>query len=315
MTEIANILLPIFAVIALGAALRNGKFASPRVFRETNRLVYWVSLPAYLFYKTAESRLQGDAAARVFSVLFGAMLLAIMVSFGLARLLRLPGPSASAFVQGAYRSNLAYVGLPIALLAVAAHGGSQSSVLQSLAVLSVALLTPIYNFVAVFVLLAGRAGSRTQLPQRLRELLFRLITNPLILSCAGGLLVGSLGWKIPQPLRQTLATVGDMTTPLALIGIGASLTFATLRVHARNATLAALVKTIGAPMLGLLVASWVNLSGPELRIALILLACPTAAAAYLMAQQLGADDGLAANIIVLSTVFALPALSVIIALT
>jgi predicted permease len=48
--------------------------------------------------------------------------------------------------------------------------------------------------------------------------------------------------------------------------------------------------------------------------ALILLACPTAAASYVMAQQLGSDDGLAANIIMVSTVFAVPALAAIVAL-
>ncbi len=59
MAEVANVLLPIFAVIALGAVLRNARFAPPQVFHETNRLVYWIALPPYLFYKTAESQLEG----------------------------------------------------------------------------------------------------------------------------------------------------------------------------------------------------------------------------------------------------------------
>jgi predicted permease len=124
----------------------------------------------------------------------------------------------------------------------------------------------------------------------------------------------ALGWKLPTPVRQTCATIGDMVTPLALLGIGASLTFSTLREHATNATVASLVKVVGAPLLGLLVASWLGLSRPELRMALIFLACPTAAASYVMAQQLGSDDGLAANTIVLSTLLSLPALAVIVAL-
>jgi malate permease and related proteins len=312
MSQVANVLLPIFAVIALGTALKYTRFASPQVFRETNRLVYWVALPAYLFYKTAESQLQGDAAARVFAVLFGAMLLSIALGYAIARLLRLPRPSTSAFVQGAYRSNLAYVGLPVVLLAVQQYGGNQVPALQALGVVSIALLVPIYNIAAVLVLLGGREGSRAELPQRLRELLYRLLTNPLILSCAAGLLVMALGWKLPQPLRETLSIVGDMTTPLALLGIGAALSFGTLRSRVRDATVAAAVKTVAGPLLGLLIAVWLGLSRPEMRMALIFLACPTAAASYIMAQQLGSDDGLAANIVVMSTLFALPALAVIV---
>jgi malate permease and related proteins len=313
MAEVVNVLLPIFAVVALGTVLRQSGFASPQLFRETNRLVYYVALPAFLFLKSAESQLQGDAAVRVFSVLFGGLLAAVALGYLLARLMRLPGPTTAAFVQGGYRSNLAYVGLPIVLLAVASQGGANAPALQALGVISIALLTPIYNVVAVLVLLAARPGSREQLGQRMRELGYRLVTNPLILSCAAGLLVMALGWKLPPPLRQALATIGDMTTPLALLGIGAALTFATLRSHARNATVASLVKVVAAPLAGLALATWLGLSQPELRMSLIFLACPTAAASYVMAQQMGADDGLAANIIVLSTVLSLPALAVIVA--
>ncbi|MGE5602009.1 MAG: AEC family transporter [Nitrososphaerales archaeon] len=315
MADVANVLLPIFAVIALGAGLRNGGFASPQVFRETNRIVYWVALPAYLFYKTAESQLPGDAAARVFAVLFGVMLLSIALGYAIARLLQLSPRSTSAFVQGAYRSNLAYVGLPIVLLAVQQSGGSQIAALQALSVISIALLVPIYNFAAVFVLLSGRESTRGELPQRLRELLLRLVTNPLILACAAGMLVMVLGWKLPQPLRETAKIVGDMATPLALLGIGAALSFGTLRAHVRNATAAAGIKAVAGPLLGLLLGGWLGMSRPELRISLIFLACPTAGASYIMAQQLGSDDSLAANIVVMSTLLALPALAFIVALT
>lgn len=314
MAEVANILLPIVAVIGLGAALRHGRFASPRLFAETNRLVYWVALPAYLFYKTAESKLQGDSAVRVFAVLVGGMALSVALGYLIARLLRLPPRSTSAFVQGSYRSNLAYVGLPITLMAVAARAGSQSAALQAVAVLSIALLMPIYNVVAVFVLLAGHEGSREQLPHRLRELGFRLVTNPLILACAAGLLVMALGWTLPAPLRETLSIVGDMTTPLALLGIGATLSFATLRSYLRNAGTAASIKAVASPLFGLAIAAALGLSRPETRMALIYLACPTAAASYVMAQQLGADEGLAANIIVASTLLSIPVLALIIGL-
>lgn len=315
MVDVANILLPLFAVIGLGAALRNAGFAPPQLFQQTNRLVFWVGIPAYLFYKTAESQLQGDAAVRVFAVIFGAMVSTIALGYLIARLLRLPAASASAFVQGAYRSNVVYVGLPVVFLALAARNTEQLPTLQAVAVISIALLLPIYNTVAVLVLAAGREGGREQLPRRLRELVVRLVTNPLILSCVAGLAVLGLGWKLPQPIRQTCETLGDMTTPLALLGIGASLTFTTLRLHWRRATMATAIKLVAAPLIGLMLAQWLGLSPTELRMALIFLACPAATASYIMAQQMGADDGLAANIVVVSTVLALPALAVVVALT
>jgi len=315
MFEVTSILLPVFAVIALGAILRHSGFASIKVFQETNRLVYWIGIPAYLFYKTADSRLQGDAAVRVFAVLFGAMAGAIALGYLISRFLRLPAVSTSAFVHGAFRSNLVYVGLPVVFLALEARGYEQMAEIQAVAVISIALLVPIYNIAAVLVLVGGHEGGRAQLPQRLRELVTRLITNPLLLSCVAGLIVLGFGWKLPQPIRQTCETLGDMTTPLALLGIGAALTFKTLRSYLASATLSAGIKVIAAPLIGLLLARWLALSTAELRMALIFLACPSATVTYIMAQQMGADDGLAANIVVLSTLLALPSLAMVLTMT
>ncbi len=315
MLEVTNILLPVFAVIALGAILRYSGFASISVFQQTNRLVYWIGIPAYLFYKTADSKLQGDAAVRVFAVLFGAMVGTIVLGYLIARFLRLRTDSTSAFVHGAFRSNLVYVGLPVVFLALAARGYEQMAALQAVAVISIALLVPIYNIAAVLILVGGHEGGREQLPQRLRELVTRLATNPLILSCVAGLIVLGLGWKLPQPIRQTCETLGDMTTPLALLGIGAALTFKTLRSFLGRATLSAGIKVIAAPLIGLLLARWLALSPAEVRIALIFLACPSATVTYIMAQQMGADDGLAANIVVLSTLLALPSLAMVLTMT
>lgn len=315
MAEFIDILLPLFVVIGLGAALRNSGFMPLQVFHQTNRLLFWIALPAYLFYKTAESRLEGDAAVRVFFVLFGAMIVAVAAGYLLARLLRLSPQRTGAFVQGAYRSNLVYVGLPVVFLAIAERAGADAPALQAVSVVSIALLMPIYSTVAVLVLVGGQEHQRGQLAYRLRELGKKLITNPLILACAAGLIFLGLGWQLPQPIKQTCAILGDMTTPLALLGIGASLTFTTLRDHWRDAALAAAIKVIGSPLAGLLFAGAAGLSNPELRIALIFLATPTAATSYIMAQQLGSDEGLAANIVVVSTLLSLPALAAVIALT
>jgi malate permease and related proteins len=304
-----NTLAPLLALIALGAALRRWHFAPPSFFRDANRLLYWVALPALLFYQTAEAMIQGGAALRVFLTLLAGMVASIGLGYLVALLLRLPQTSVGAFVQGAYRGNLAYVGLPAVLLALAASHTQSTSGSNSLAVLSVAFLVPIYNLIAVVVLLAGRpvepgAGRAA------RRMVAAMFTNPLVLSCAAGLLFAIFGWKLPPVVRQTCATLGQMSTPLALLGIGASLTFASLRHRLVPASAASLIKVAAGPIIGYLVARWLGLSSEELRVAMIYLACPTASASYVMAQQLGADDMLAGSIIVVSTFFAVPALAI-----
>jgi len=101
-----------------------------------------------------------------------------------------------------------------------------------------------------------------------------------------------------------------MTTPLALLGVGATLSLTALRGRWAQAAGAALVKVGVAPLVGYLLVTVFGLSPIELRIAMIYLATPTATASYVMAGQLGSDEQLAGAIIVLSTILSLPALAI-----
>jgi malate permease and related proteins len=306
---VLNTLVPLLAIVVLGAVLRQAGFAPASLFRETNRLLYWIALPALLFYQTAEATIKGDSALRVFAVLLAAMFCCMALAYLVARMLRLPPFATGAFVQGAYRGNLAYVGLPVVLLALAAPNGQPLPGISALAVLSVAFLTPINNLTAVVVLLAGRR-EETGAGHTVRRMLVAMLTNPLVLSCAAGLLFVVCGWKLPPVVRQTCATLGQMATALALLGIGAALTFASLRHRIVPASASSLIKVAAGPLIGYFVARWIGLSPAELRVAMIYLACPTASASYVMAQQLGADEKLAGSIIVVSTLLAVPALAI-----
>ena len=50
-TDIVNIVLPVFSVIALGWLLRRLGLIDSVFLKQTNRLVYYVCLPLLLFYK------------------------------------------------------------------------------------------------------------------------------------------------------------------------------------------------------------------------------------------------------------------------
>lgn len=308
---ILNTLVPVLAVVALGAYLRRIGLLTPPTVRDTNRLLYWVALPAMLFHETAEAQIQGDAVLRIFLTLSGAMLAALLAGYASARVLRVPRTALGAYVQGGYRSNLAYVGLPVILLALTNANGVLASDQRALAVVALGMLMPVYNLVAVIVLLTARHNdAQLQTGEEVRRILLAMVSNPLVVSCAAGLLFALRPWELPAILGRALSTVGQMSTPLALLGIGASLTLTTLRHNIRLASAAALIKVGFSPLAGYGLAQLLGLAPVELRIALIFLACPTAAASYVMAEQLGSDEKLAASIIVLSTLLSVASLAI-----
>jgi predicted permease len=315
---VVNTLAPVFLIIILGVFLQRIGFLNPQLSRESNRLVYWVGLPCLLFNETANVSLASGSALRVSVVLgfgcFGCIILAYLI----ARLLRVSGPSEGAFVQAAFRGNLAYIGLPVvsyalsqapSTSAVASLSGEQ---LQSLAVLSFAPLVPLYNAMAVLVLVTG--SHRSQSNPWLTSLR-SVATNPLLLACLFGLSWTLIRLPLPMWLSNTCQAVGQMSLPLALLNIGVSLATTKIRGQVTLSILATLLKVAGAPILGLLIANWMGLSTAERTIALLYLACPTAIASYIMAEQLGGDETLTGSTIVLSTLFSAVVLAIILSVS
>lgn len=304
---------PIILLVALGLALRRGGFANLAFFRQTNRLVYWIALPALLFAKTAGMTPDLDAVLHAFVIMLAGTAIAFVVAELAGHALKLPPPSRAAFVQAGYRGNLAYVGLPVVLYALAGADTNASTADEVTAVLAMAPLIPVYNVTAVWVLVRGasrEAGERLSLG----TLLGQIARNPILIGIVAGLAVAFAPVSLPRLLQRTIGLIGQLALPLALLGIGASLSFSALRGHGKAAVAGTVVKTFVCPLGGLLVAALMGVAGRQLLVALLFLACPTATASYVMAERLDADAALTASIIVLSTVVSMPVLAAILAI-
>ncbi|NLF30071.1 MAG: AEC family transporter [Planctomycetes bacterium] len=307
---VLHTLAPLVLIVALGLVLRRSGFMPAEFYRGMNRLVYWVGLPALLFDKTSRAQGVGDQAMVVFLVMLAATLGCVALACAAGPLLGVRRRSLGAFVQGAYRGNLAYVGLPVVLFAF----GEADTTWNAVAALALAPMVPIYNAMAVVALTAGQdpqGGSRAGQAGRTA---LRVITNPLLLACVAGIAVSLTGLDLPLAASRTFQAVGQMALPLSLLGIGASLSFHHLRAGWRPVAAASALKLVAAPLLGA-AAAWALGACPEAtRIALLMLACPTAVVSYVMAEQLGADDRLAGGIVLLTTIASVGSLAAVLLL-
>jgi len=306
-----NTLVPIIIIIFLGAVLRSTKFITADIFRANNRLVYWIALPCLLFYKTATTSAQGTTAMHIFLILIGGMFVCIIFGYLCAWLFHLSAPSRSAFVQGAYRGNLVYVGIPVILFALSSASGQCSREMESLAILSIAPLIPIYNIAAVIVLLAGQKSSSISKRRHLKMVLFKVMKNPLVLSCIAGIGYSFTGWQLPLLAYRTLVAIGKIALPLALLGIGASLSFKSVKNGLVSSLTASVIKVVVGPLIMFFIGKQLGLGHTELRIAMLFLVCPTAAASFIMAEELGANEKLASGIIVVSTIMSMLSIAII----
>lgn len=301
-------LAPVFLAIAVGALLRTLRFLPDAFFSGLNKLAFWVCLPCLLFHEIAHCQVADGALREVPWILALAILPQLLAGWALARLLRVPIPSRSVFLQGGMRANLAYVGIPVITYAL-----SHNPQAAGLAALTLAPITPLYNVVGV-LLLTRRGQTGATCWSGCRATLLSIAGNPLILSCLLGLLVFAARIPIPRSIDKTIDMFGKGGLPTALLALGAGLSLARVRGHFLHASAASLVRVAGGPLLGWWMAGWFGVTGDMRLLLLLFLACPTAVASYVMADQMDADKDLAAAIVVLSTLYSFAAMAAVILL-
>jgi predicted permease len=308
--HILNILAPVFLLIAIGAGLQRSGFVPPTFLREANRVTYWLGLPALLFSQLATSFHQSaEGAGQMLAVMLGATGLLVLAGYGLALALRVPGAALGTFVQGGFRGNLAFVGLPIIYsLPDAPLGGGLSA--RKAAIVTVAPMMVCYNVAGVVVLLLSQHALSWRM---FRPFLKQLLTTPPLLATVAGMAFAVAGWRLPTALDQTFNALGEMALPLGLLGVGGSLVTVQLGAHWRRPLAAALLKTVISPAFGWVVGRMTGLEGLGLKMVVILMACPTAVISYTVALEMKGDEALASGTIVLSVLTSLASLAVVLA--
>jgi predicted permease len=295
-------------LIAIGVGLQRSGFVSEHFLKEANRLTYWLGLPALLFSQLAGSFHDVGGAKLMLGTMLAATGLAVLVGYLGAALLRVPGAVAGTFVQGGFRGNLAFVGLPI-IYAMPDSPLPWGVSARTAAILTVAPMMVIYNVAGVVVLLLSQHRLGWSM---IKPFLKQLATTPPLLATVAGIVFALAGWTLPPAVDKTFTALGEMALPLGLLGVGGSLVTVRLGGAWRWPLASALIKTAASPALGWAVGRAFGLAGLELKMIMIFLACPTAIISYTMALEMKGDEALASGTIVLSVLTSLVTLAVIV---
>jgi len=284
------LLLPDFALILLGFALRRLLQLGDHFWSGVERLVYYVLFPALLFNALLRTRIDWLAAAPLLataaSALGSGMLLALA---GRAFLAMTPRTFASVFQCG-FRYN-SYIGLAVAGKLFGADGIAVMGIL-------VGAMVPPANIAAVWMLARhGEAGLWRELAR-----------NPLIAATLAGLLGNAAGVSLPEPLAQFLGRLGEAAIALGLLAVGAA-----LKLHGREAlgvgragtAWLLAVKLVAMPLVAWWVAPRLGLQGLYRDAVLAFAALPTASSAYILAVRMGGDGASTAWLVSASTLAAM----------
>lgn len=294
MTGILLSIAPIFALIVLGHFLRRGGIPNVEFWNLNDRLVYWVLMPALLFYKTSTIALTFELVGSYATVILGAMLCAIAFSIVATRIARMPGPIASSVLQGSARHNT-FIALAVAERMFGGDG-------LALAALATALLIPVTNVSVVSLMVA--LVRKPEEGGIAKAILKDIARNPLLLSVAFGVSFNMAGIGEIPVVHDVARILGAAALPIVLMCVGANIRIRAMATAAVPVLISSVGKMIIFPVVIVLLSQQMGLSELETMVAVLFGAVPTASSSYTLARQLGGDAPLMAAIVTIQTAIA-----------
>ncbi len=284
-----EIVLPIFLLLAAGYVVKLSGLMNETSVRQMNAVIFKIFLPLLVFLNIYNTDLAVSFDSKLLLFTVAGVLLQFLVSLCLVILLEHENARRGVMLQGMFRSNFVLFGIPIstALFGDAAAG---------LAAILIAVIIPLYNMLAV-VSLESFNGKKPSL----MKILGGILTNPLILASAAGILFVVFRIPLPKVLYKTVSDLSAIATPLAFVMLGASFSFGDIGQRARPLCLTLVMKLLLYPVLFLGMAIFLGFRGAHLAVLLTVFGSPIAVSSFTMAQQMGGDDKLAGQLVVFSS--------------
>lgn len=273
------VLLPDFAVIALGALLAHR--LTDASWRQVDWLSYHVLYPALLFSAAANRPIELGALLAIGGLACAIVTLGFVLALGVRRFGPPSGIERAGAMQNSWRFNTA--------LGFVAVGALPSEARGVLAIV-VGLGIPLANLYAVALLAReqahGRDGDGSISPRRLvRE----VALNPFLLASLAGVLVGLGGRPLPALPAAFVERLADAALPIVLLSLGAALRGMRAWSPTRFALALHAIRLIVLPATVWLVVTLSGARGVLPATLLVFAALPTATAAHVLAARYGAD--------------------------
>ena len=308
-----NAVLPIVLLILLGYWLRQIGFLSAEFVKTGNKLVFNVCLPCMLFINVYDiegfEAIAWDLVMYSMVMVFGIFLLGMLIAVLTTKQSRRRG----AMSQAVFRSNMAIIGLSLA----SALGGNEA---VAVAAIVSAFTVPVFNVLAVFALtFFSEDGNKGKTDYR--KIFRNIAKNPLIISIALGMVclaIRSLQTSVfgrtvfqlkdIQFLYKALNNLKSIASPFALLVLGGQFTFSAVKELWKEIVSGTLGRIILAPLVGIGTAVLLSSLGilncgvNEYPALIALFGSPTAVSSAVMAGQMGADEQLATQLVVWTSI-------------
>jgi predicted permease len=301
--RIAELILPVFAVIVTGWVVGYTGYLSRQLSDALIHFAYNIAMPALLIVTIAQEPGHSLINWRFLIAFGGGSLLCFVLVFGVMSL-RGSRSLASRTMDGmaASMTNTGFVALPV----LQSIYGPRAVLPAAIATVFVAVVMFPLAVVLLEVNQRDDHGARTPAMVTVRH----VVLNPLVISTLIGMLLSLLGLRMPGPVSAYLNIMADALTPCALFAIGLGLSVDGLRANIGQASLLSAVKLVIMPLVvdGLCLS--LGLDPLYTVAAVICAAVPTAKTVYILAGEYHCEEMMVASTVSMTTLISVISLVV-----
>lgn len=298
-----QITLPNILLMVLGFVMQRRQAVNQNFVEVASSMVFQYCLPCLLFFSIIKSDIH---VGEQLTLLTAGLVTTFTLFFAgeLYAYFFVPEKrDKGVFVQGVFRSNMAIMGLATVANAYGDKGMSVGAVYMG-------IITIVYNILSVITLSRSDAPKGSFWHQVL-SITKKIGQNPLIIALVAAFVYKFSGLPMPpQVIVKTGELLAAVALPLALICAGATLDLKAMFSTSGVSMQASIARIIVAPLTAIVIGWLFALSPIQMEVLFLMVASPVAAASYVMARSMGANDVLAANILGFTTVFSMLSIAV-----
>ena len=284
---VLEIVAPVFLLASVGFTWVKLGFEYRIQF--VTQLAMTLSVPCLIFVSLMQAEMDPSALTTLTFASFAAYVGVTLVVWLCCKIGRL---NTHTYMAPLIFGNTGNLGLPLALFAFGEAGLSNAIVVFA--------VMAILSFTFGIWLVSGEGA------------LGKVVREPLVAATLLGAFFLWQGWETPPFLTNTLSLIGQIAIPIMLITLGVAVARLSPRGLGKAAFLS-LIKLIICTAVAWVVADYFALSHIAFGVLVIQIATPVAVTSYLLAEKYGADSDAVAGLVVTSTLMAVGALPLILA--
>lgn len=289
-----NATIPVFLVMVLGYILKSTHIVDEPFVKTLNSFNYKITLPVLLFQDIAKSDFYSVWDTKYVLYCFLVTLATISIIWILAGIFYKDKIMLGEFIQASYRSSAAVLGIAF-IQNIYGNSG--------MAPLMIIGTVPLYNIAAVLVLSFTGPAAHGLDQKSLKSAIKGILTNPIIIGIALGMIVSACRITFPVIVTKTLSNISALASPLALLGLGAGFEGRKALKQLKPTAVASFVKLVLLPAIFLPLAVHMGFANEKLVAILVMLGSPTTASCYIMAKNMKHEGTLTSSVVVSTTFF------------